>query len=65
LKNGFGFAYFSDRRDAEDSVKEFDGVEFHGKRLKVELARGSSPFVESISKNKPHGFCIPMPRPLL
>lgn len=42
LKNGFGFAYFSDLRDAEDSVKALNGVEFHGKRLRVEVARGTT-----------------------
>ena len=29
-----------DLRDAEDAVKAFDGMEFHGKRLRVEIARG-------------------------
>eukprot|EP01066_Platyproteum_vivax_P004954 Platyproteum_vivax@DN16338_c0_g1_i1.p2 len=31
---------FEDRRDADDSVKELDGTQFHGKHIRVEIARG-------------------------
>ncbi|KAK9707724.1 hypothetical protein K7432_010020 [Basidiobolus ranarum] len=40
LKNGFGFVEFRDQKDAEDVVYDFNGKEFFGERIIVELARG-------------------------
>jgi len=41
LKEGFGFAEFEDRRDAEDVVKDLDGKDLDGRRIRVEHTRGS------------------------
>ncbi|KAF9159242.1 hypothetical protein BGX20_003027, partial [Mortierella sp. AD010] len=40
LKNGFGFVEFQEMKDAEDAVYDFNGKEFMGEKLVVELARG-------------------------
>ncbi|CEM13006.1 unnamed protein product [Vitrella brassicaformis CCMP3155] len=37
---GFAFVTFEDKRDAADSVKQFDGTSYMGKSIRVELARG-------------------------
>lgn len=45
LKDGYGFVYFETKEDAEDAIKEFDGIEFEGRQIRVEPARsGTSPF---------------------
>jgi len=41
VKEGFGFAEFEDRRDAEDVVKDLDGKDLDGRRIRVEHTRGS------------------------
>merc|ERR1712012_1383167 len=41
VKEGFGFAEFDDRRDAEDVVKDLDGKDLDGRRIRVEFTRGS------------------------
>jgi len=40
MKNGFCFIEYNDRRDADDCVRNGDGIELDGKRLAVEFARG-------------------------
>jgi len=35
---GFAFLIFDDARDAEDAIKDMDGVRFAGRRLRVEVA---------------------------
>jgi len=40
LMSGFGFLEFEDPRDASDVVKDFNGRDFMGERLVVELSRG-------------------------
>lgn len=39
---GFAFCVFEDQRDAEDAVRALDGKHISGKRVRVELAKGSS-----------------------
>ena len=41
LKEGYGFAEFEDRRDAEDAVKDLDGKNLEGRRVRVEHTRDS------------------------
>jgi RNA recognition motif-containing protein len=36
---GYGFIEFGTVEDAADAVKAFDGCQFHGRTLKVSLAR--------------------------
>ena len=38
--SGFAFIEFGDERDAQDAIKEMDGAELRGERLKVELSTG-------------------------
>jgi len=40
-QEGFGFAEFEDRRDAEDAVKDLDGKDLDGRRIRVEHTRGN------------------------
>mmetsp|Transcript_14466 Transcript_14466/g.24744 ORF Transcript_14466/g.24744 Transcript_14466/m.24744 type:complete len:91 (+) Transcript_14466:65-337(+) len=40
MKAGFGFVDYDDHRDADDAVRDMDGVEVEGRRLRVEIARG-------------------------
>jgi len=44
LKEGYGFAEFEDRRDAEDVVKDLDGKTIDGRRVRVEHTRDSSKY---------------------
>jgi len=41
IKEGYGFAEFEDRRDAEDAVKDLDGKTIDGRRVRVEHTRDS------------------------
>jgi len=41
LKEGYGFAEFEDKRDAEDAVKDLDGTNLDGRRVRVEHTRDS------------------------
>jgi arginine/serine-rich splicing factor 4/5/6 len=41
VKEGYGFAEFEDRRDAEDAVKDLDGKTIDGRRVRVEHTRDS------------------------
>jgi len=41
VKEGYGFAEFEDRRDADDAVKELDGKTMDGRRVRVEFTRDS------------------------
>lgn len=41
VKEGYGFAEFEDRRDAEDVVKDLDGKTIDGRRVRVEHTRDS------------------------
>jgi len=41
VKEGFGFAEFDDRRDADDAVKDLDGKDLDGRRVRVEHTRGN------------------------
>jgi arginine/serine-rich splicing factor 4/5/6 len=41
VKEGFGFAEFEDKRDAEDAVKDLDGKDLDGRRIRVEHTRGN------------------------
>ena len=41
VKEGYGFAEFDDRRDAEDAVKDLDGKTIDGRRVRVEHTRDS------------------------
>lgn len=41
LKGSYGFVEFEDRRDATDAVKDLDGKEMNGGRIRVEHARDS------------------------
>jgi len=38
---GFAFVTFEDKRDAEDATRELDGAQISGRRIRVEIARGS------------------------
>jgi RNA recognition motif-containing protein len=40
MKQGFAFVDYEDERDADDAVRDMDGVELDGSRIRVELARG-------------------------
>ena len=40
VKNGFAFCLFDDYNDAEDAVKDLDGMRLRGERVKLEFARG-------------------------
>lgn len=39
LGSGFAFVTFEDLRDAEDAVKELNGKELQGRRVRVEVAK--------------------------
>lgn len=41
VKEGFGFAEFDDRRDAEDAVKDLDGKTIDDRRIRVEHTKDS------------------------
>eukprot|EP00284_Hemiselmis_tepida_P010807 CAMPEP_0174927320 /NCGR_PEP_ID=MMETSP1355-20121228/18072_1 /TAXON_ID=464990 /ORGANISM="Hemiselmis tepida, Strain CCMP443" /LENGTH=81 /DNA_ID=CAMNT_0016173415 /DNA_START=38 /DNA_END=279 /DNA_ORIENTATION=+ len=36
---GFGFAWFENERDARDAVKDMDGRDCRGNRVRVELSK--------------------------
>jgi len=56
IKEGYGFAEFEDRRDAEDAVKELDGKTIDGRRVRVEHTRDSSRFESrGYGRGKPPG----------
>jgi len=38
---GFAFVTFEDKRDAEDATRDLDGAQISGRRIRVEIARGS------------------------
>jgi len=40
IKDGFAFVYL-DGGDADGVVREFDGLDFEGRRLRVEKAKGN------------------------
>ena len=46
LKDGFCFVKFGDYREAEDACYELNGRDILGDRVKVEIARGTTPFFE-------------------
>ncbi|RUS13490.1 hypothetical protein BC937DRAFT_95241, partial [Endogone sp. FLAS-F59071] len=37
-KNGFGFVEYEDKRSAEDAIQQFNGSDFLGQNIRVELA---------------------------
>lgn len=44
--SGFAFIEFEDFRDAEDAVRDMDGRHVCGTRIKVEMAKNSSKWVD-------------------
>ena len=46
--SGFAFIEFGDERDAQDAIKEMDGAELRGERLKVEMSTGGVSVAPSV-----------------
>ena len=44
VKNGYAFAYFDNDDEAQDAIKNLDGVELHGRNLVIENARNAREF---------------------
>ena len=40
---GFGFVTFADKHSADQAVEKFDGVEFDGRNIKVNIAEDRRP----------------------
>ncbi|KAJ1479886.1 hypothetical protein T484DRAFT_1669109 [Baffinella frigidus] len=40
---GFGFVWLDDERDARDAVRDLDGRDCRGKRVRIELSSGRGP----------------------
>merc|ERR1711936_130255 len=40
IKTGYAFVEFEERRDAEDAVKELNGIKVEGDRISVEMSKG-------------------------
>jgi len=55
VKRGFGFVEFEDKRDAEDSVRQLNSIDFMGNRLAVEMSYSSQGERPARSRNSGGG----------